>query len=164
MVVSGEQPHRFVVHDHDSICSEGVDRTLAAMGLTVLKTLVHAPPANAFCERLIGAIRRECLDYVIPLNARHVRRLLREWVPHYNRGRPHASRDQAFPIRRTIASHHSAAAIRFGKVIASSGSQFSAGCTTSIVSSPWPPESTRAVVAFYGPQDFASMSTNKLHW
>lgn len=68
MAVSGELPHRFVVHDHDSIYSEGVDRTLAAMGLTVLKTPVRAPQANAFCERLIGTIRRECLDFVIPLN------------------------------------------------------------------------------------------------
>jgi transposase InsO family protein len=57
----------------------------------VLKTPVRAPQANAFCECLIGTIRKECLDFVIPLNEGHVRRLLREWVAHYNRGRPHAS-------------------------------------------------------------------------
>jgi putative transposase len=57
-----------VIHNHDSIYSEGVDRTLAAMELTVLKTPVRAPQANAFCERLIGTIRREWLDFVIPLN------------------------------------------------------------------------------------------------
>ena len=94
MVVSGDQPHRFVLHDHDSIYSEGVDRTLAAMGLTVLKTPVRAPQANAFCERLIGTIRRECLDFLIPLNERHV---LAEWVSHYNRGRPHASLGPGIP-------------------------------------------------------------------
>jgi transposase InsO family protein len=99
MVVSGDQPHRFVVHDHDSIYSEGVDRTIAAMGLTVLKTPVRAPQANAFCERLIGTVRRECLDFMIPLNERHVRRLLREWVAHYNRGRPHASLGPGIPDR-----------------------------------------------------------------
>jgi putative transposase len=49
MVVPGDQLHRFVVHDHDSIYSEGLDRTIAAMGLTVLKTPVRAPQANAFC-------------------------------------------------------------------------------------------------------------------
>jgi putative transposase len=91
MVVTGEPSHRFVVHDHDSIYSEAVDRTIAAMGLKVLKTPVRVPQANAFCERLIGTIRRECLDFVIPLNERHVRSVLREWVAHYNRGRPHAS-------------------------------------------------------------------------
>ena len=84
MVVSGDQPHRFVLHDHDSIFSESVDRTIAAMGLTILKTPVRAPQANAFCERLIGTIRRECLDFVIPLNERQVRSVLREWVAHYN--------------------------------------------------------------------------------
>jgi transposase InsO family protein len=79
LVVTGEPSHRFVIHDHDSIYSEGVERTIAAMGLTVLKTPVRAPQANAFCERLIGTIRRECLDFVIPLSERHVRRVLEEW-------------------------------------------------------------------------------------
>jgi putative transposase len=97
MVVSGDQPHRFVVHDHDSIYSEGVDRTIAAIGLTVLRTPTRAPQANAFCERLIGTIRRECLDFVIPLNERHVRSVLAEWVAHYNRGRPHASLGPGIP-------------------------------------------------------------------
>ena len=74
-LVTGEQSHRFVVHDHDSIYSEAVDRTIAAMGWTVLKT------------PLIGTIRRECLDFVIPLNERRVQSVLRKWVAHYNRGR-----------------------------------------------------------------------------
>jgi putative transposase len=97
MVVPGDQSHRYVVHDHDCIYSEGVDRTIAAMGLTVLKTPVRAPQANAFCERLIGTIRRECLDFVIPLNESHLRLLLREWVAHYNRGRPHTSLGPGIP-------------------------------------------------------------------
>jgi putative transposase len=67
------------------------------MGLTVLKTPVRAPQANAFCERLIGTIRRECLDFLIPLNERHVRRVLAEWVSHYNRGRPRASLGPGIP-------------------------------------------------------------------
>ena len=45
--------------------------------------------ANAFCERLTGKIRQECLDYVIPLNESHLKRTLREWSNHYNGGRPH---------------------------------------------------------------------------
>ena len=97
MAVPGDQSHRFVVHDRDSIYSESVDRTIAAMGLTVLKTPVRAPQATAFCERLIGTIRRECLDFVIPLNERHVRSVLREWVAHYNRGRPHTSLGPGIP-------------------------------------------------------------------
>jgi putative transposase len=97
MIVSGDQTYRFVIHDRDTIYSEGVDRTLAAMGLTVLKTPVRVPQANAFCERLIGTIRRECLDFMILMSERHVRVILREWVPHYNRGRPHASLGPGIP-------------------------------------------------------------------
>jgi len=63
MTISGDPLYRYVIHDRDSIYSEGVDRTLAAMGLTVLRTPVRVPQANAFCERLVGTVRRECLDF-----------------------------------------------------------------------------------------------------
>ncbi len=99
MIGSGEPTHRFVIHDRDTIYSEGVDRTLAAMGLTVMRTPVRAPQANAFCERLIGTIRRECVDFMIPMSERHVRAILRKWVGHYNRGRPHASLGPGIPDR-----------------------------------------------------------------
>ena len=49
MVIGGDEPHRFLIHDHDSIYSDGFDRTVSAMGLTVLKTPVRSPQANAFC-------------------------------------------------------------------------------------------------------------------
>jgi transposase InsO family protein len=97
MVVSGEQPHRWVIHDRDSIYSEAVDATVAAMGLTILKIPLRAPQANAYCERLIGTIRRECLDWLVVLNEGHLRRVLHEWVAHYNRGRPHASLGPGIP-------------------------------------------------------------------
>jgi putative transposase len=97
MVVSGEQSHRWIIHDRGSIYSEGVDATVAAMGLTILKTPVRAPQANAFCERLIGSMRRECLDWLILLNERHLRSVLTEWVAHYNHGRPHASLGPGLP-------------------------------------------------------------------
>jgi putative transposase len=100
MIVPGDQPHRFVIHDRDTIYSEGVDGTLTALGLRVLKTPVRTPQANAFCERLVGTIRRECLDFVIPINERHVRAVLKEWVGHYDRGRPHASLGPGIPDAR----------------------------------------------------------------
>jgi putative transposase len=52
------------------------------MGLTVLKTPERAPQANAFCERLIGTIRPECQDFLVPLNERHVGRVLAGCVRH----------------------------------------------------------------------------------
>lgn len=97
MVVSGDQAHRWLIHDRDRIYSEGVDATVTAMGLTILKTPVRAPQANAFCERLIGSMRRECLDWLILLNERHLRSVVTEWVAHYNHGRPHSSLGPGIP-------------------------------------------------------------------
>jgi transposase InsO family protein len=89
--LSGDQPQRLLIHDRDSIYSSALDGAVGAMGLTVLKTPVRCPQANAFCERLIGTIRRECLDWLILVNERHLRSVLQQWVTHYNQGRPHAS-------------------------------------------------------------------------
>ena len=96
-VLTGEKPYRFLVHDRDSIYSSAFDSALEAMGLHILKTPFRAPQANAFCERLIGSIRRECLDFLIPLNERHLRGILKEWVAHYNKGRPHLGLGPGIP-------------------------------------------------------------------
>jgi putative transposase len=90
-VITPETFHRFVLHDRDSIFAATVDRAIASMGRHVLKTPVRTPQANAFCERLISTVRREVLDWLIPIHEGHLRWMLREWVIHYNRGRPHAS-------------------------------------------------------------------------
>ena len=95
--VPGDQPQRFLIHDRDSIFAADVDGAIASMGLTVLETPVRCPQANAFCERLIGTIPRECLDWLIVLNERHLRFVLREWMAHYNKGRPHASLGPGIP-------------------------------------------------------------------
>jgi len=87
-VITPETSHRFVLHDRDGIYAAGVDLAIASMGRRVLKTPVRAPQANAFCERLIGTMRRECLDWLIPLNERHLRWILRAWVAHYKSRAP----------------------------------------------------------------------------
>ena len=97
MVASGDQPHRWVIHDRDCIYSKSADATVAAMGLTILRTPVRVPQANAFCERLIGTIRRDCLDWLIVFNERHLRNTLKAWVAHYNHGRPHSSLGPGIP-------------------------------------------------------------------
>jgi transposase InsO family protein len=89
--IPSDHEYRFLIHDRDSIFSLAVDRQVGALGLRVLRTPVRAPKANAYCERLVGTIRRECLDYLIPLSERHLRALLREWVCHYYQARPHSA-------------------------------------------------------------------------
>jgi putative transposase len=59
------------------------------LGLQVLKTPPQSPQANTLCERLLGTLRRECLDFVIPLTEGHLGHILHEWAAHYNTGRPH---------------------------------------------------------------------------
>ena len=89
--------YRFLVHDRGSVFSAAVDATLQAMGVGALRTPPRAPTANAYLERVNGTLRRECLDHLIPLSESHLRRILCEWVMHYNRSRPHQSLGPGIP-------------------------------------------------------------------
>ena len=77
--------------------SKHLDDSIRALGVRVLRSPVQSPKANAVCERVIGTIRRECLDWMIPLSERHLRSILKSWVEHYNRGRPHSSLGPGVP-------------------------------------------------------------------
>jgi putative transposase len=92
-----DHTYRFLLHDRDSIFSQQLDQYLEHLGLQVLKTPPQSPQANALCERLIGTLRRECLDFMIPLTENHLRRLLYEWIQHYNAGRPHMTLGPGIP-------------------------------------------------------------------
>jgi transposase InsO family protein len=89
--------YRFLLHDRDSIFSAQLDRSIQHLGVRVLKTLPQSPQANALCERLLGTLRRACLDYLIPRSENHLRGILAQWVPHYNTGRPHMSLGPGIP-------------------------------------------------------------------
>ena len=96
--IPSKHRYRFLIHDRDSIFSAEFDNELArGFRLTVLRTPLKSPQANAHCERLVGTVRRECLDFLIPLTEKHLRRLLHEWVRHYNGGRPHRSLGPGIP-------------------------------------------------------------------
>ena len=92
-----DHTYRFLIHDRDTIFSRDLDQRVRHLGLRVLKTPPQRPQANALCERLLGTLRRECLDFLIPLTEHHLRRLLREWVRHYNAGRPHMALGPGIP-------------------------------------------------------------------
>src|SRR6266571_4357493 len=96
-VVGDEGAHLYLIHDRDSIFARHLDNSIQALGLKVLRTPFRSPKANSICERVIGTIRRECLDWVIPLSEAHLRLVLKEWVTHYNRGRPHSMLGPAVP-------------------------------------------------------------------
>jgi putative transposase len=93
----GDHSYRFVIHDHDSNCSQDLDVDMTNFELKVLRTPVRAPKANGYCQRLVSTIRRGCLDFAIPFNEINLRRTLREWVNHYNRGLPHLALGPGIP-------------------------------------------------------------------
>jgi len=95
--IGEQQGYRFLVHDRDSIYFRELDLGVKAMGVKVLKTPFRSPQANSYCERLIGGIRQECLDFLIPISEGHLRRILKEWKTHYNQGRPHSSLGPGLP-------------------------------------------------------------------
>jgi putative transposase len=95
--IPADHSYRFLIHDRDSIFSQQLDQYIHHLGLRVLKTPPQSPRANALCERLIGTLRRECVDYLIPLSANHVGRVLTQGVCHYNEGRPHMALGLGIP-------------------------------------------------------------------
>lgn len=92
-----EDRHRHLIHDRDRIYSRQLDESIEALGLRVLRAPIASPKANSICERVIGTIRRECLDWMIPLSEAHLRAMLAEWVTHYNTGRPHSALGPGVP-------------------------------------------------------------------
>jgi len=83
------QPLRFLIHDRDAKFCGPFDEVFATEGLRVIRTPVRAPRANAICERWIRTVRAECLDWLLIFSRRHLERVLRVYVSHYNRQRPH---------------------------------------------------------------------------
>jgi transposase InsO family protein len=95
--IPADHAYRFLIHDRDSIFSQQLDHSIRNLGLRVLKTPPQSPQANAICERFLGTVRRECVDYLIPLSAKHLQRILAQWIPHYNRERLHMALGPGLP-------------------------------------------------------------------
>jgi putative transposase len=82
---------RFLIRDRDAKFSDCFDEVFRSEGIEVLRTPVQAPKANAFAERFVGTVRRECLDWVLIVSRRQLEHTLRAYVEHYNGHRPHRS-------------------------------------------------------------------------
>jgi transposase InsO family protein len=88
-----DQPSRFryLIRERDSKYTRDFDAVFASEGIQIVKTPVRAPKANAVAERFVGTVRRECLDWLLILNRRHLEHVLRVFADHYNAHRPHRS-------------------------------------------------------------------------
>jgi hypothetical protein len=93
---------RYLVHDRDRSYGEVFLRRVRAMGIRDRPTSSRSPWQNGYAERLIGSIRRECVDHVVVLGERHPRHVLQSYLQYYNETRTHLSLDKDAPIPRAV--------------------------------------------------------------
>ena len=93
---------KYLIRDRDRIYGAVFRRRLQAMGIRDHPTAPRSPWQNPYAERLIGSIRRECLDHVVVMGAAHLRRILRSYDAYYNQARTHRSLAKDCPILRPI--------------------------------------------------------------
>ncbi len=99
-----DEAPRFLLRDRDSIYGETFRHRVKNMGIEQVVTAYRSPWQNPFVERIIGSIRRECLDHVIVLNENHLRRILAEYFEYYHESRTHLSLDRNAPVPRAVQS------------------------------------------------------------
>jgi putative transposase len=95
------RPIRFLIHDRDSKFSQAFDDVFKSEGVEIIRTPFRAPNANAFAERWVGTIRRDCLDWLLIASRKQLERVLRVYVDHYNRHRPHRALDLTPPAPKS---------------------------------------------------------------
>jgi putative transposase len=106
-----DQPTRFLIHDRDAKFPHAFDAFLEGESIKVIRTPIQAPNANAYMERWVGTVRRECLDLLI-LGRRQLAHVLRIYIRHYNRSRPHRAHDlrppdsAVAPLLRPVTTPH----------------------------------------------------------
>jgi transposase InsO family protein len=93
---------RYMIRDRDRIYGSVVTRRLRAIGIRDKPTAPASPWQNGFAERLIGSIRRDCLDHIIVLGEAHLRRILKSYARYYNETRTHLALDKDAPRSRTV--------------------------------------------------------------
>jgi putative transposase len=89
---------KFLIRDRDTKFTTSFDEVLRSEGIRVIKTPVRSPRANAYAERWVRTVRNECLGHMLILGRGHLERVLRGYVTHYNRQRPHRGIDLGVPV------------------------------------------------------------------
>jgi putative transposase len=91
-------PALFLIHDRDSKFSRAFDGVFKSEGVEIIRTPFRAPQANAFAERWIGTVRRDCLDWLLIVSRKQLERVLHTYVHHYNTHRPHRALKLTAPM------------------------------------------------------------------
>ena len=95
---------RYLIRDRDSIYGNAVRCRIASLGMEEVLTAPQSPWQNPYAERLIGSIRRECLNHFVILNARHLKRTLAAYFRYYHASRTHLALDKQSPLPREVSS------------------------------------------------------------
>jgi putative transposase len=93
----GQAP-KLLIRDNDDKYGVRFATMAAGAHIDVITTPFQAPCANAVCERFVGSVRRECLDWLLIWGENHLRRVLQAYVDHFNTQRPHQALNQQRPI------------------------------------------------------------------
>ena len=97
-----ETAPRYLLRDRDAVYGVVFSSRVHSLGIREVKTAPRSPWQNPYVERLIGTLRRECLDHVVVLNETHLRRLLRDYLIYYHRCRTHLSLEKDSPEPRLV--------------------------------------------------------------
>ena len=97
-----DEAPRFLIRDRDGIYGGYFKNRVKHMGIEEVLITPRSPWQNPYCERIIGSIRRECLDHVIVLNEAHLKRILNSYFEYYHDSRPHLSLDRNSPTPRNV--------------------------------------------------------------
>ena len=95
-----ENTPRYIIRDRDGVYGDVFVRCLRAMGIRDRPTAPRSPWQNGYSERLIGSIRRDCLDHIVVFGERHLRHVLRSYANYYNQARTHLSLNKDAPVSR----------------------------------------------------------------
>jgi transposase InsO family protein len=97
-----EEAPRFLLRDRDGIYGDSFKDRMKSMGIEEVLIAARSPRQNPYCERVIGSIRRECLNHMMVLNEDHLRRILTDYFDYYHNCRPHLSLDRNSPTPRRV--------------------------------------------------------------
>jgi transposase InsO family protein len=97
-----DEAPRYLIRDNDSIYGDYFKERIRSMGINEVPIAPRSPWQNPYCERVIGSIRRDCLNHMIILNERHLRRILKEYFEYYHNSRTHQSLDRNSPVHREV--------------------------------------------------------------
>jgi transposase InsO family protein len=116
-----EQSFRFLLHDRDCKFGGAFDEVFRGEGMRIIRTPIRAPNANAYAERWVGTLRRECLDRILIVGRRHLQHVAATYTLHYNEHRPHRSLGQRPPLAQLPPSalmHKASSSGSIGSVVA----------------------------------------------